>query len=166
MINYDNYINEGYFRQNLYHFTTLYPLKKIFEEDKLDLGYYDNPVNGENKRTLSLTRNKNFKLERYSTLILEFDGDLLYQDYKIIPYDYYMQSGKETKTKSDPNRKHIVQSEEIILKPLYDVHKYLVSVEFYDYNDIYKETLLIEKLLELNSEIKFKYKNKVINYGF
>ena len=48
MISYDNYINEGYFRQNLYHFTTIYPLKMIlklnnkiiftYKNEKIDYG--------------------------------------------------------------------------------------------------------------------------------
>jgi len=163
MISYDNYITEGFFRQNLYHFTTIYPFKQILETDILELGYYYNPYNDEQIKTLSLTRNKDLILERETTIRLELDGDLLYQDYKIIPYDFFINDKQEDKVKSDIRIKD-VQSEEIILKSIQEISKYLKTIIFYDNKDIYKEDYLIKKLLLKNNDIIIKYKNTIIRY--
>ena len=164
MVNYINCLNEGYFRQNLYHFTTMFPFKRILETNILELGYYLNSFEDEKIKTVSLTRNKDLFLDRKTTIRLEFDGDLLYQDFQIIPYDFFIHNKQENRVKSDIERIKDVQTEEIILKPIHEIYKYLKGVIFYDINDIHKEDNLIKKLLMKNNDVVFKYKNNIIKY--
>lgn len=74
-------------------------------------------------KIVSLTRNKKIDFSYYKPyldVIIELDKNKLLKKYKIIPYDYFIQSGKDDKTKSNPNR-NFFESEEIILYDIVDI---------------------------------------------
>ncbi len=77
---FQEFLNEGAYRQNYYHYTSFSNIISILEDDQLSEG---------NIAGISLTRSKllHKSTDYLSTHIrLELDGDLLTNDYKIKPH--------------------------------------------------------------------------------
>jgi len=122
---FDDFINESYLlgsRAPLYHTTNIYAASFILNENEIKLGGNDGSV--------SLTRDKNFKiLDEAVTFVL--DGEKLSQNFKIVPFDYFNFSHK---TKADPRRTspQDVEFEEVIKKPIKHLDKYLLEIRLND----------------------------------
>lgn len=157
--NFKLFIDESYLESNfapLYHFTTVFVLNEILISNTLDIGYYENPVFGELKKFISLTRFKNFKNHRESNIRIELDKLKLTFNHKIIPYDYFINAKKEKYPKSNLKRIEKVQYEEIILNKISNFNIYLKSINFNIPDDYYKiEKNLMEYLdkYKLNIDI-------------
>ena len=134
--NFNNFIDESYLESNnapLYHYTTTYQFIEILESNILKMSTFDNPVNGNKIKIVSLTRNKNIDLSYYKPyldVIIELDKNKLLKKYKILPYDYFIQSGREDKPKSNINRKEPFEFEELVLNDVKNIDKYILSVNF------------------------------------
>ena len=130
------FIEESYLKSNkapLYHFTTLNGFLNIIENNIIRVGEYDNIFKGGNIKFISLTREGKLDLNHYKIDIdirLELDKNELSKKYKIIPYDFFIQSGKENKPKSNIKRKEPFEFEEIILEDIKNIDKYIISVNF------------------------------------
>lgn len=142
--NFDNFnsfeIDESYLESNfapLYHFTSSLILKEILLSDQIDIGYYDNPFNKQNIKFVSLTRNKIFKNYRDSNIRIELDKNKLKNDYKIISYDYFIHSQQEIYPKSNLKRKKEFEFEEIVLKNISNLHKYILSINIDNVDSFY-----------------------------
>lgn len=163
IFNFLNFIFEGYNRQNIYHLTSLYPLQDILDSDTLSVGYYDNPIGNKNLKMISFTRNKHFGLEhREYNVKLELDSEILKNNYKIIPYDFFINSKQETKQKWNVDRIKKFEYEEVILNDIVDLHKYLISIDFLgEEEDIYKYWNSLYRYYKMYKPI-IKLKNKPI----
>ena len=151
MINKFDDFNEKYLDSNfgpLYHFTDLWVLKIIMESNSLNIGYYDNPIRNKEIKIISLTRNKDLNLDMRDDQFvrLRIDKNKLMQKYEIIPYDYFINSNKEIYPKSNLKRKSKYESEEVILKPIINLHIYLLSIDFVS-NDIFRTLYKMKKEL-------------------
>lgn len=164
MLDFNNYIEESYLISNnapLYHLTSIQPLKEIIKLDTLNVGYYENPLNNKQIQFVSLTRKIDLDLSKHrkANIRLEFNTNLLKQNYKIIPYDYFIHSKQEDKQKWNIERIKPFEYEEIIIKDITDLHKYLVSINFEEDNDIYSDFRnLLEYITKYNIIIKLKNK--------
>ncbi len=99
----------------LYHFTSTFPFNEIIREDKIKVGYYENSYYDKKLYVVSLTRDKNFTNYRKSNIRFELDKNKLKNNYKIIPYDYFIHSKIEKYPKSNLKRVKEIEFEEIIL---------------------------------------------------
>lgn len=122
---FDEFINESYLlgaRAPLYHTTNIYAASFILNDNEIKLGGNDGSV--------SLTRDKNFKiLDEAVTFVL--DGEKLSQNFKIVPFDYFNFSHK---TKADPRRTspQDVEFEEVIKKPIKHLDMFLLEIRLND----------------------------------
>lgn len=169
MLNYKNF-NESYLKSNfgpLYHFTDVFSLKEILNTNSLNIGLYDNMVFGEIRKTISLTRDKNFKFDfRNTSVRLSLDKNKLLNNYKILPFDYFIQSRKEDKSKSNIDRKLPYESEEIIKRKISNLNEYLIDINFLKkVSDIFSvKTEILNYSNKYNVDIRLK--EKYINiYG-
>lgn len=134
---FSGFIDESYLDSNhgpLYHYTTTYQFIDILESNTLKVSQFESPVKGKKEKVkiVSLTRNKDFDFSYYKPyldVIIELDKNELLKKYKILPYDYFIQSGRDDKTKSNPDRKFF-EFEEIILTDIINIDKYILSVNF------------------------------------
>lgn len=130
------FIDESYLDSNhapLYHYTTTYQFIEILESNILKTSPFYSQVGGEKIKIVSLTRNKNLDLSYYKpylNVIIELDKNKLMKNYKIYPYDYFIHSGKEDKTKSDINRNNPFEFEEMTISDIFHIDKYILSVNF------------------------------------
>jgi hypothetical protein len=135
--------NESYLKSNfapLYHLTNEYYLLEIIKNDKILKGWSDNSLKDKKIKMVSLTREPrmrlNFKAD--SNVIIELDKNkMINKGYKFVPYDFFIHSKKENKTKSNPDRKEPFEFEECVLKDIDNVKDYIISVNlpsssFYD----------------------------------
>ena len=167
IIDYNKFIDESYLEDNfapLYHFTSTFPLNEILDDDCLNVGYYENSYKEGKLQFVSLTRNKNLKLNfREMNIRLERDQNLLRNDFKIIPYDFYVHSKLETQPKSSIKRKQPVEYEEIILNNIKNLHKYLISINYFDFNLIFKNHKNLLLYTNNHPTIKITVQEKIIN---
>jgi hypothetical protein len=166
MKKFEDYIEESYLKSNfapLYHFTSIWVFNSILKEDMLNVGYYENPINGEKDKFVSLTRNKDFDLSfRKTEVRLDLDQNLLRNDFNIIPYDFFIHSNQEQYPKSSIKRIKPFEFEEIILKDIKNLHKYLININFSDIESLFKsQYTLYEYIEKYNTELSID--NKKIN---
>lgn len=161
------FIKELYISDNLpplYHFTSHYTLNNILRTNILNVGYYENPLNSKKIKFVSLTRNKFFKDYRNSNVRIELDKNKLSNNYKIIPYDYFIHSKIEKYPKWNTNRKEKYEFEEIILKDITNLNLFILSLDFnnieYYYKSEYDISLYNKKY---NLDILITIKGKKIN---
>jgi len=144
----------------LYHFTNSFYLIDIINDDVLSKGWFQHKVRNKNTSIVSLTRNKNFNITYYkndTNIRICLDSDKLRHDYSIIPYDFFINSNTEHLPKSNPNRKSKYEYEEICSNNIYNIHKYIISIDLIKYVMEYENGSLdlpIKKLLNLNKNIK------------
>lgn len=135
-------IFESYLKSNfapLYHFTTLLTLSEILDDNVLKVGYYDNPFFGKISNFVSLTRNDKFKFKfRKVDCRMKLDRNLLRSNYKIIPYDFFIQSNTEIYPKSDIKRTSYFEFEEVVSDNITNLNNYLISIDFYSIEDIFR----------------------------
>lgn len=137
MKKFDDFIDESYLESNhapLYHFTDLFILDRIIDEDTLKLGNYYNKFDDRQIKMISLTRNKDLNTLTHRQLLnvkLVLDKDKLLTKYNIITYDFFIHNNHETFPKSNLNRKSPVEFEEIILNPIEHLHKYLIEIDIF-----------------------------------
>lgn len=135
--------NESYLKYNfapIYHLTNEYYLSKIIETDKILKGWHYNPYKDESIKMVSLTRNKEMRLnfKDDSNVVIELDKNkMINNGYKFLPYDFFIHAKKENKPKSNIDRKEPFEFEECILNNITDVSNYIISVNipeesFYD----------------------------------
>jgi hypothetical protein len=138
MFNFNDFIEESYLdssKDPLYHYTNIYTFYKILNDNKSDIGFFENPFLGKNIKFISLSRNPNLDFSYYKMdldVIIELDNNKLRNNYKIIPYDYFIRSGKTNYTKSDLRRKEPFEFEEVILEDIENIKSYILSVNFLD----------------------------------
>lgn len=124
----------------LYHYTSLYGLLRILQDNKIHRGKFS---------YVSLTRDKFFhKHGRFGISLdvrLILDGDKLSNNYKIKPFNYW-QIVKDKEPK---------ESEERLNKNLENLNEYLIGIEFQ------KQTL--EKLYLLSKAETIKIENLIGN---
>ena len=134
--NFYNYIEESYLDSNftpIYHKTTTYDFYKIINENILRTSEVKHPFNNEFIKMVSFTRNPKLDLSYFKfflDVVIKLDKNLLNKNYKIIPYDFFINTNKEKFPKSNLSRKEPFEFEEIILKDIDNVIDYIISVDF------------------------------------
>lgn len=130
-------IDESYLESNhapIYHLTNNFNLEFILDENELKLGWVENPFFNKKIKIVSFTRNKNLDLSHYKesiNVILSIDKNKLIIDgYKLYPYDFFVNIGKENLPKSNGNRKYPYEFEEASIKSISNLDNYLISVDF------------------------------------
>ena len=151
--------DESYLESNyapLYHYTDVYSFKNIINTNILKTGLYDNIFKDKKIKMISLARNKDIDFSYYRDfmdIIIELDKSKLVKNYKIIPYDFFIHTHKETKTKDNHLRKSPFEFEEIILTDIEDIIKYTISVNFKN-----------NTILHVGETIPILQKNNIIIY--
>ena len=166
ILNYKEYsyieIYESYLESNyapLYHYTDNWAIKSIIETDTLNIGWYDAPFFGKLSKFISLTRNSYFDLSHYrrADCRITLDLDLLKNDYKVISYDYFIHSKKTdiSKVESEKRKKINVpyEAEEVILENITNIHKYIISIDYFNITDFYFIEKELKLLLQKNNKI-------------
>jgi len=117
-------------RNNLYHSTNLGNMIDIIDNNKI-IGITKQKVGGNEVNGISLTRDYNYGYNREIQLIL--DGDKIKNTYgsKLVPIDFFNKH-EGSKTKSDPDRRDRVESEEFLISDLYPLDKFLIGFRFID----------------------------------
>jgi hypothetical protein len=160
---------ESYLHSNhtpLYHFTTSFVLNEILRSNTLNVGYYKNPIKDEFNYFVSLTRNKFFKNVRKSNIRIELDKNKLRNNYKLIPYDYFIHSNIEIYPKSNMKRKNNFEFEEIIIQNIENVHLYILSINFDDIESYFKsryDILFFQEKHNISFDITIKEQKIIIN---
>jgi hypothetical protein len=149
-----SFIDESYLDSNhapLYHFTNSFYLELILEENELKVGWFENPFFNDKLKMISFSRNKKLDLNYYKediNVIICLDKyKLINRGYKFYPYDFFIQSGKETLPKSNIKRKESFEFEEATLKNIINIDNYLLSVDFINESlyDSYKSVNILKK---------------------
>ena len=151
--------NEGYLISNyapLYHRTNVWYFESIIKDNKLKVSNIKNPFFKDEKFILSFSRIGNLDISKYKDdldVIICLDKyKMVKTGYKFIPYDFFIQSDKEDKPKSNNKRNMDYEFEEVCLENISDIMDYIISVNFvnnsfYDcYNTI---DILINKEIEI-----------------
>lgn len=134
--NFYNYIEESYLDSNfapIYHKTTTYDFYKIINENTLRTSEVKHPFNNKLIKIISFTRNPKLDLSYFKfflDVVIKLDKNLLNKNYKIIPYDFFINTNKEKFPKSNILRKEPFEYEEIILKDIDNFMDYIISVDF------------------------------------
>ena len=127
ILDFDNFINEGKQRGDLYHLTTIISLLKIIDSNTLgdvSLGKY---------ATVSLTRNKNFYKETKiipNECYLTIDGDKLSTKYKIKPYQWHKNHFFNKKTDNTSSIED--QYEEEVQGYIKNIKRYVKEIIIFD----------------------------------
>jgi hypothetical protein len=135
MKNFGEYF-ESYLESNhtpIYHLTNDYYLLDILKSNKISRGWVDHPFFGKKLKVVSLTGNSKFRLsfKEDSDIIIELDKNKMIIDgYNFIPYDFFINSGKETRSKSDLRRKEPFEFEECLTIDINNIKKYIISINF------------------------------------
>jgi hypothetical protein len=114
MYNFNEFIDESYLDSSkapLYHYTNIYSLYKILNDDKLNIGFFENPFLDKNIKFISLSRSPNLDLSYYKMdldVVIELDNNKL------------------------RDRKEPFEFEEIILKDIEGIKSYILSINFID----------------------------------
>jgi hypothetical protein len=152
----------------LYHTTSINNLYDILNSNILK--------KSDTFNNISFSRNKNYWYKTKRGVRLVLDRELLTQNYKIYPFDYYNdknykdedfiydtqkkylpKSALGIKTKNDSDRKTPFEYEECIFNDIKNLTKYIVAIEIDDkaYNKSYIKDYLNE-FLQKNPHIKIK----------
>jgi hypothetical protein len=145
------------------YLTHVWSLSKILDTNKLLRGNYNNPVFGNNIKIISLTRNKKFDIiDREYEVSISIDRDKLMRDYRIYPYDFFINIGSEKYSKSSLNRTKEFEFEEILIKDILNLDKYILNIDFRDISFIYD---VLDRLKEYIDKynINILLKGKKIN---
>lgn len=142
MLNFDEFIIDSYLDSNnapLYHVTDAWTLVNlILKENILKVGYFNHPTEIGNGKFLSLSRDISFRNDhRDNEVIICLDKNKLINNYKIVPYDFYIHTKKEKYKKWEVDRKRF-ENEEIIHTEIKKLNKYIVYIKFIDI-DLYNE---------------------------
>ena len=151
--NSNDYLADNY--APLYHLTMVNDLYDILKRNILKRNKFTITIMNGEYNIISLTRTKNFNFlyNQLCDCIIELDKNKLSQNYKIYKYDFSINSKQEDKAKSNIHRKLPFESEEIILKDIKNIERYILSINFLN-NSIYdSKSISIIKLLE-NKNIK------------
>lgn len=152
--------DESYLESNyapLYHITDVYSFKDIIKSNTLKTGLFDNIFYNKKIRMISLTRNKNIDFSYFKdamNITIELDRNKLVKKYKIVPYDFFIHTRKETKTKDNLLRKQPYEYEEIILRDIKNVINYIISVNFKNDTILYFSEII--PLLQKNNIIIYE----------
>lgn len=128
--------NESYLESGnapISHLTNTTYLYDILRTDVLKRGWVENPFFGERMKIVSFTRNPGMRLnfKPDSDVVIKLDKDKMIKDgHRFYPYDFFIQDGKETKGKGDPDRKQPFEFEECCTKDVNNVTEYILSVDF------------------------------------
>lgn len=167
---YDDFIIDESFlksgRAPLYHFTYSYYLNTILNENRLKIGDIDNPIKNEYYKIISFTRDKNMispEHRKDMNVRLEFDTEKLRNDYRLIPYDFYIHQKSETNPKSSILRIKNVEFEEVCLRNIDNLNKYLTKIEFIVENDseYYLSIVNLKNYLLKYSKIEIYYNGEI-----
>jgi hypothetical protein len=124
-------IEEAYLESNLaplYHHTTTYNFINIINDNK-----FENPFKLDKIKMVSLSRSKYLDLSYYKfhlDVVIELDRIKLSENYRIIPYDFFIHSKKEDKPKSSLERISPFEYEEIILEDINNIMDFIISINF------------------------------------
>ncbi len=164
MFNYDDY-NESYLegsRAPLYHYTDTWALANIIEDDVLKIGWYDNPLGSDSVKIISLSRDSLLNIDYYRDINcrIVLNKDLLLKhSYKVIPYDFFIQSNKtnfgKIETQKRLDNRVPYESEEILLKDIENVGRFIISIDFYELSSYFKIERLLLKYKDINSHIVY-----------
>ena len=147
---------ESYLKSNfspIYHLTNDYYLLEILKSNIISKGWTENPFFGKKIKIVSLTREPSFRLsfKEDSNIVIELDKNKMIMDgYRFIPYDFFIQSGKEDKPKSNTNRKQPFEFEECLKSDITNIKKYIISVNFT--SDLFYTKSSIDSIKLLKSE--------------
>jgi hypothetical protein len=150
---------ESYLESNnspIYHLTNIYSLYDILLENILKRSNFDNLFNNKTAKIISFTRNPKLDLSHYRidiNTIIEIDTFRLKSDYKIIPYDFFIHNKKEKNQKWNTNREEAFEYEEIVLKDIINIKKYILSINFVE-DSIFSP--LFPKVCDILDENKIK----------
>jgi hypothetical protein len=138
MFNFDQFIEESYLDSSkapLYHYTDIYTFFKILNDNKLNVGFFENPFLDSSVKFVSLSRNPDLDFTYYKfnlDVVIELDNNKLRNNYKLIPYDFFIKSEKTKYSKFDTRRKEPFEFEEVILEDINNIISYILSVNFRD----------------------------------
>jgi hypothetical protein len=158
------YIEESYLDSNfapLYHKTTTYDFYKIINENILRTTNIKHPFKNKFIKMVSLTRNPNLDLSYFKLfldVIIELNKNILIRNYKIIPYDFFIHTGKEKFPKSNTLRKEPFENEEIILSNINNILNFIISVDF-------KNDSILDRQVAMTIPILRKNNIKIYNNG-
>lgn len=127
----ESYLKSG--RQPIYHITDTVSLISIINDNLLKVSSHKNILNNKPINMVSFTRNPKLDLSYYKDcldVIIEIDFDKLSKKYKIIPYDFFVNSGKENLPKSNLRRTSEFEFEEIIIGDVENIMDYIISIDF------------------------------------
>ena len=155
-----DFINDSYLDTNfapLYHRTTTYGFIDIIQSNTLKITEYDNIYQDDTVKMVSFTSDKKLNLDYYKSfldVVIEINRDKLKENYKIIKYDFFIHSKKEDKPKSNIHRIEPFEFEEIVIKDISNIDRYIISVNF-ENNSIMDRNVasLIPLLREKNIKI-------------
>ena len=108
-------------------------LYSILVDNVLKRSWFQNPVNDKFINIVSLTRFKKLNLIHYKEFcdcVIELDKNKLSQNYKIYKYDFFIHAKQEDKPKWDINRISPFEFEEMVLKDINFIDKYILSINF------------------------------------
>lgn len=155
-----DYIIDSYLETNnapLYHRTTTYGFLEIIKSNTLKMTEFDNIYQDSIIHMVSFTRNKNLNLDYYKPfldVVIEIDREKLKDNYKIIKYDFFIHNKMEDKPKSNINRIEPFEFEEIVIKDISNIDRYIISVNFENNSLMDKQVAsLIPILREKNIKI-------------
>jgi hypothetical protein len=152
--NFNSFIEESYLDSNyapIYHFTNNFYIDSILEDNELKVGWFENPFFGKKVKIISFSRSNKLDLSHYKdniNVILCLDKNkLIINGFKLHPYDFFIQIGKETLPKSNKERKQPYEFEEATLKNISNIDKYLISIDFLNGSiyDSYKSVNILKK---------------------
>ncbi len=75
MFNFSDFIEESYLDSSkapLYHYTNIYTFYKILNDNKLNIGFFENPFLDKNIKFISLSRDPNLNLSYYINFLFKF----------------------------------------------------------------------------------------------
>ena len=137
MSNFQDFLEESYLESNfgpIYHFTNSYYLYSILSENILKTGWFENPFFGKNLKIVSFSREKNMNIDEYKAdldiIICINKNKMIIDGYKLYPYDYFIQSGKEKYSKSNILRTKPFEFEEASKIDISNIDKYIMFIDF------------------------------------
>lgn len=161
-------LEESYLKSNfapLYHYTDVWCLEKILNDNILKIGWYDNIFKDIKIKFISLTRNKDLDFSHYRKINIRLclDTNKLKKFYKIIPYDFFIHQNKtkfgKISSQIRKNEKTPYESEEIILSDIQNINEYIISIDFFDLKDFYEMEYKLKSFKNINPTIDiFLYK--------
>lgn len=160
----NDFINEGKQIGLIYHYTYLIHAIQIIDENVMKIGEFHPAI--------SFTRNKNFHKQSFlfkkegRDIRFVLDGDKLSNFYKISPFNYFDGSMDKKKLTAKGGGSGEDQSEETVASNIYDIKKFIVSIDLPDPN-VYDGSVTIRGV-DSNEWIKkmtgeYMYKQKYVD---